>query len=217
MVVIQSRPWSGCPKCENAHFFEINHSITIAYAASMSSSCEYLLSRRLRDTLEQWKLLEPKERPGTLICFRNWEVKRPEEVGYDCFSYQDIARKPWRVVEELMDKGLIDSTCPHPPADMPAYIERLYHRDVKRLNEARCRATLLRPHTGVLEMMRCGAGLGDNSHELYDLLEYLADIVQYFPGSHYHKRNGAIVPPFITHPSRWHCTRQADWMRTIVP
>ena len=205
------RPFrNGYESCRGCH-------ITIAYAAGMSEGCMYFLNRRLDDTLEQWKRSEPKERPDTLLRLRNWEIKRPEEVGYDSFSQEEIARKPWRVVEELMAKGLIDSTSPHPQADLPGYVERLYNRDVGRLNEARCRATMLRPHKGVLDMMRCDEGLGGNSHELYDLLEYLADIVLYFPAAHYLKRNGRLVPPYITKPSKWHCTRQSNWKRTIVP
>ena len=65
-------------------------------------------------------------------------------------------------------------------------------------------------------MMRCDAGLGGDSHEFYDLLEYLADQVQYFPESHYRNKKGKLVPPFITKPSRWHCTKQGDWERAIA-
>ena len=127
--------------------------ITIAYAAAMSWRHMCVLFERLTQTLDKWKALEPQERPDNLLHLRKWEIKKPEEVGYDVFTYQDIANKQWGAVEKLVADGLIDSTSLVAPADLPAYIERLYQRDIARLVEARRRAETLLPHNGVLDMI----------------------------------------------------------------
>ena len=81
------------------------------------------------------------------------------------------------------------------------------------------RASSLEPHRGVLEMAQCGSGLGEISFEMEDLLEYLADQVRYFASASRRNDKDKLITPFITAPSRWHCTKQGEWKmaRAAVP
>ena len=63
----------------------------------------------------------------------------------------------------------------------------------------------VRPHTGILDMLSCDAGLGGTSFEMQDLLEYLADAVQYYSPAYGRTNAGKLVLPYLTHPTRWHC------------
>ena len=118
----------------------------------------------------------------------------------------------------MWEEGLIVCPCEVDPEDFPAYLERIWTRDRNRLREAEMRAQMLGKHdtkVNVLHMMRCDAGLGGESHELEDLLEYLADFVYFFSASHICTMDGKLVPPFVAGPMSYHCSRIGDWQRTV--
>ena len=140
----------------------------------------------------------------------------PEETGYDVYSLQEIAKMPWTSVQVLLDEHRIDSTTVVEASELPAYVRRVWNRDRCRLEQARERAASLQPHMGILDMFRCEPGLNGTSFETQDLLEYLADAVQHYGPAHGHGSGGKHVPPFLTHPTRWHCTRQGDWKRKLL-
>ena len=48
---------------------------------------------------------------------------------------------------------------------------------------------------------------------LEDLLEYLADVVRHFEPAFGRNSKGKLVLPYLTHPSRLHCTMQGDWQQ----
>ena len=47
------------------------------------------------------------------------------------------------------------------------------------------------------------------------MLEYLADAVQYYSSAYGRTNAGKLVLPYLTHPTRWHCTRPGDWQRAM--
>jgi len=188
--------------------------ITIGYVAVMSDDEMKKLFAILSEILEQWRHLEPKERPAKLIRCRQFRVQKQEEVGYDVFTNTEIAKMPWTSVTVLLDEHRVDSTTVVEPLELPAYAQRLWIRERSRLQEAKERASSLQPHTGILDMFQCESGLNGTSFEMEDLLEYLADAVQHYGPAYGRSNVGKLVPPFLTHPTRWHCTRQGDWQRT---
>ena len=132
-------------------------------------------------------------------------------MGYDVCEFREIAKMPWSRVQKLLDERRIDSNKIVDDDELPEYVLRMHIRDQARLAQAAERAMRLWPHEGVLDMYKCGAGLGDLSIELQDLLEYLADTIQYYSPAYGCSPAGKLVPPFLTHETRWHCTRQGDW------
>ena len=132
-----------------------------------------------------------------------------------------IAKKEWRTVHRWLEEGKLSSIWPDPddPAEFKEHVARIWERDQARIEEARVRASILEPHRGVLEMAQCGPGLGEISFEMEDLLEYLADQVRYFASASRRNDKDKLITPFITAPSRWHCTKQGEWKmaRAAVP
>lgn len=112
---------------------------------------------------------------------------------------------PWNVVQRLLDEHRIDSSSGVEASELPTYVERLRLRGGMRLQAAANRASSLQPHLGILDIFRCES----------DLLEYLANAVQYYATAHGRTRAGKLAPLLLTHPTRWHCTRQGDWKREI--
>ena len=126
--------------------------------------------------------------------------------------------KPLDHILEMVETGLIECSGEVEPEEFPAYIQRIWMRDRDRLESANHRARRLHEFDidrNILHMMRCDSGLGGDSYELEDLLEYLADRVFYFHHCHIRNVAGKLVPPFVAGPSSWHCSRISDWQRTI--
>ena len=156
--------------------------------------------------------------PSRLIRFREFKIKKQCELDYDCWTKDVIVFKRLEQVLEVWEAGLIECPCDVDPKDCPAYLERIWTRDRLRLRKAKMRAQTLGKHdteANVLHMMRCDAGLGGESHELEDLLEYLAYFVYLFTASHIRNFAGKLVPPFIAGPTTYHCSRNGDWQRTV--
>lgn len=195
-----------------------NCHITIGYLAPMYEC--HTLRRRLTEALHAWTELEPQDRPFSekLMRMRQWEIQTHDQKAsdYDVFKYKTIAGKPWLEVQALLDHGLIRSSLPVTPEELPDYVRRLHNRDTTRMEDAVKRVPKVgtKPHSGVLDMSSPMSGLGGNSFELEDLLEYLADAAFYFRESHFRTMSGKLVPPLVTQISRWHCTRQGDWLQT---
>ena len=87
---------------------------------------------------------------------------------------------------------------------------RIHQREQGRLHQALGRAECLRPNQGYLQMRQPFNGLGP-SHELRDLLEYLADRLTFSPhGYLYDGQRKKLIPPRVTSQNGWHCSRQCD-------
>ena len=145
-------------------------------------------------------------------------MKTPEQSGYDCWTKESIVFEPFDQILELVKVGLIECPVRVKPEEFPVYLQRIWMRDRKRLYSAIDRAHRLQTFdtdTNILHMMRCESGLGGESYELQDLLEYLADRVIHFPPCHIRNAAGKLAPPFVTGPRSWHCSRSSDWQRTM--
>ena len=198
--------------------------ITIAYAAIMPEIEMKKLRQRMEAVVQEWPRLLPSERPWRLIrCKRFYFQKMPDPRGTKPWAYDKvaIAKKEWRTVHRWLEEGKLSSILPDPddPAEFKEHVARIWERDQARIEEARVRASILEPHRGVLEMAQCGSGLGEISFEMEDLLEYLADQVRYFASASRRNDKDKLITPFITAPSRWHCTKQGEWKmaRAAVP
>ena len=192
--------------------------ITIAYAATMHDDYMWELYYALEYIVEAWRRISPELRPSRLIRFREFKFKKPEELGYDCWTKEAIVFKPLHKILEMVEAGLIECSGEVDPEDFPGYLERIWLRDRSRLESAKSRAQRLHKFDtdkNILHMMRCESGLGGESYDLEDLLEYLADCVFYFHKCHIRNRAGKLVPPFVAGPSSWHCSRISEWQRTI--
>ena len=189
--------------------------ISIAYVAMMSERDMERLRTLLMDTLSAWRQLDAADRPRRLIRCRQFRTQTLDEVGTPGYTMQSVAHLPWDRVQELLDQDRIDSIHVHEKSELPALVRRCWERDRTRLHEARQRAAELPMHgwDPILDMFRCDAGLGGTSLVLEDLLEYLADVVRHFEPAFGRNSKGKLVLPYLTHPSRWHRTKQGDWQQ----
>ena len=188
--------------------------ITIAYAAIMPEIEMKKLREQMEAVVKERQRLLPSGRPWRLIrCKRFYLTGQNPKV--------QIAKKEWRTVHRWLEEGKLSSIWPDldDPAEFKEHVARIWERDQARIEEARVRASILEPHRGVLEMAQCGPGLGEISFEMEDLLEYLADQVRYFASASRRNDKDKLITPFITAPSRWHCTKQGEWKmaRAAVP
>ena len=128
---------------------------------------------------------------------------------------QASKKLPWDRVQELLDQDRIDSMDVLEKSELPALVRRCWERDRGRIQDARERAATLPMHgrDPVLDMFRCDHGLGETSLVLEDLLEYLADVVRHFASASSRNSKGKLVTPYLTHPLRWHCTKQGEWQQ----
>ena len=169
----------------------------------------------LMDTLSAWRQLDAADRPRRLIRCRQFRTQTLDELGTPGYTMQSVTHLPWDRVQELLDQNRIDSIHVQEKLELPALVRRCWERDRTRLHDARQRAAELPRHgwDPILDMFRCDAGLGETSLVLEDLLEYSADVVRHFGRAFGRNSKGKLVLPYLTHPSRWHCTKQGDWQQ----
>ena len=90
-------------------------------------------------------------------------------------EYRTLITNTSDELEDEMDMIEAPLSCGDSREDLEHLAKRIHHgRDNERYYEAMERAQQLQKHTGELEMATPQSGLG-GSHELIDLLEYLAD------------------------------------------
>ena len=189
VCLMGGRPW----RSENGPCARVHDQIhwTIAYCAGMTSREREDLSRKLNDVLESWPRLRPLERPLKLLPLPSLRWNELNRHGYlhnEKVSTLDLRGTPYDqliqwIRDEILGLPLMYELAGMTIEDKAAKLEFLIERDAARWVVAVQRAeNMLNALTsGILEMEKPGSALGGQGHstELFDLLEYLAGVVQY--------------------------------------
>ena len=212
----------GKPSCAEGWMPLHNAHITLAYAGPMEEKCRRVLQGDLNGILWTWPRTPPNDRPRKLVDWRKLKMRTEEESQWEWTREEMV----WESLEDLLQMAehrLLDRPTFVEPQKLPAYLKRVHQREVARLQEHAGRIAKLieladQPHhqePSEVWMSLPTAGLGFTSWNLRDLLAYLADRILHYPKTYRLNAIGQLVPPFLTRPGSWHCTRSSDWKHRL--
>ena len=135
------------------------------------------------------------------------------DTGYHSHYLTEFRQLSPEIIERELESGLLDFHNPSMRSKLEEAL-RLWRRDTLRFEDAQDRAGYVEASGWTKEspvvIGSPGSGL-PGSVVLIDVLEYLAERLWDTPNLHSSNSKGKRLFPCITAPTKWHCSRQADW------